>query len=155
MSTAFISFEERVRVPFDAFDLEGFRRWVHSEGYPERGKISFIDGEVVVDMSPEEIQSHASLKLALQSKLFSLVTEHHLGKCYPDGVLLINENANVSNEPDFMFCSLDSLKVKRVREREIVENSGRFVELAGSPDLVVELVSRYYQRKKTKLLRDR
>ncbi|TWU09125.1 hypothetical protein CA54_43650 [Symmachiella macrocystis] len=155
MSTAYISFEEQVRIPSDAFDLPGFRRWVHSDDYPERGKISFIDGEIVVDLSPEEISSHASLKLALQTKLNSMVIEHHLGKCYPDGVLLINESANVSNEPDFMFCSIEALRSRRVQEREIVEDSRRFVELADSPDLVVELVSRTSVRKDTKLLRDR
>ncbi len=155
MSTAYITFEERIRVPFDAFDLEGFRRWVHSDDFPERGKVSFIDGEVVVDISPEEIQSHASLKLALQSKLHAFSTEHQLGKCYPDGVLLINESANVSNEPDFMFCSFDALKTKRVQEREFVEDSGRYVELAGTPDLAVEIISRYSKRKDTELLRDR
>lgn len=155
MSTAYISFEEQVRIPSAAFDLPGFRRWVHSDEYPERGKISFIDGEIVVDMSPEEISSHASLKLALQAKIYSLVVENHLGKCYPDGVLLINEAANVSNEPDFMFCSVDSLKSGRAQAREFVADSGRFVELAGSPDLVVELVSRTSVRKDTKLLRDR
>jgi Uma2 family endonuclease len=155
MSTAYISFEEQVRIPSDAFDLPGFRRWVHSDDYPERGKISFIDGEIVVDLSPEEISSHAQLKLSIHAQLWMFVRKHKLGKCYPDGVLLINEAANFSNEPDFMYCSVDSLKSGRVQTREFVEDSGRFVELAGSPDLVVELVSRTSVRKDTKLLRDR
>lgn len=154
MSVAYVSFEDQVRIPSDAFDLSGFRRWVHSDEYPERGKISFIDGEIVVDMSPEEISSHAMLKSDLHAQLWMFVRTHKLGVCYPDGVLLINEAAMISNEPDIMFCSTDSLKTRRVQPREFELNSGRYVELAGSPDLVVELVSRSSVRKDTRLLRD-
>jgi len=154
MATAYISFEEQVRIPSDAFDLAGFRRWVHSDDYPERGKVSFINGEIVVDMSPEDLSAHAALKSDLHAHLWNFVHARKLGRCYTDGVLLINEEANVSNEPDLIFCSYESLESKRVQPREFVEGSGRLVELAGSPDIVVELVSRSSVRKDTKLLRE-
>ena len=56
MSVTYVSFEEQVRIPAGALDLPGFRRWVHSDEFPERGKVSFINGEIVVDMSPEELR---------------------------------------------------------------------------------------------------
>jgi Uma2 family endonuclease len=155
MSTAYVSFEERVRVPSDAFDLQGFRRWVHSDDFPERGKISFIDGEVVVDMSPEEIDSHSSLKSDLHAQLWVFVRQNGLGRVYPDRTLLINESAGLSAEPDMMFCGNSSLESKSVYKREFVAGSGRYVELVGSPDLVVEIISRYSVRKDTELLREK
>jgi len=36
-------------------DLQKFRAWAHSDEYPETGKIAYIDGEIEVDMSPEEL----------------------------------------------------------------------------------------------------
>lgn len=155
MSPGCISFQEEVRVPTEAFDFAGFRKWVHSDEFPERGKVSFIDGEIVVDMSPEEIDSHASLKSDLHAQLWVFVRQNRLGKIFPDGTLLVNEPAGLSTEPDIMFCRNESLKSKTAYKRKIVEGSGRYVELAGSPDLAVELVSRSSVRKDTKLLRDR
>ena len=35
--------------------LKGFRAWVASRDYPERGRVTFLDGEVLIDMSPEEL----------------------------------------------------------------------------------------------------
>jgi hypothetical protein len=53
-----IVFEERLRVPGDVFDLESFRAWAHSPGFPEVGRVSFIAGEIDVSMSPEELETH-------------------------------------------------------------------------------------------------
>lgn len=154
MSIAYVSFEEQVRVPKEALDLQGYRHWVHSREFPERGSVSFIDGEIVIDMSPEEIDTHASLKSDLHSQLWVYVRRNGIGKVFPDGTLLVNDAVSLSTEPDIMFCRNESLKSKAVQKRELVEGSGRFVELAGSPDLVVEIVSRYSERKDRELLRE-
>ena len=43
-----------IRIPARAATLAGFRAWALSDEFPERGRFSFINGELFVDMSPEE-----------------------------------------------------------------------------------------------------
>ena len=131
-----------VQLPTDIDDLAGFRRWVHSEQYPERGRFSYFKGEVTADMAPEELQTHNKLKGELSASLIWWAKAHALGEVLHDGALLVNETADVSTEPDAMLISWESLKTGRVRYVEAGEGSERYVEVVGSPDLVVEVVSR-------------
>src|SRR5438067_1392537 len=39
-------------LPADAHTLDGFRRWAVPDDYPETGRVSYIAGEIFVDMSP-------------------------------------------------------------------------------------------------------
>lgn len=150
-----VLYEDDVRIPADVFDLDGFRRWAHSPDFPQRGKISFFDGEIHIDMSPEEIETHNKIKAAIIACLERWVARHNLGDLLVDGALLVNELANLSTEPDLLFCSFDALQFGRVTYREAVDGSLRFVEVAGTPDAVVEIVSRYSERKDTQELRRR
>jgi hypothetical protein len=47
-----------ILVPPFAHTLAGFRAWAKSDDFPERGHISFIDQEIIIDMSPEELETH-------------------------------------------------------------------------------------------------
>lgn len=152
-SATIILDESEVQIPATAFTLEGFRAWAHSDEFPERGKISYVQGEVSVDMSPEEIQSHNFAKADLFGWLWRFVTDHDLGRIFGDRALLVNEEADLATEPDIMLCLFDSLGAGRVELREYQAGSGRQVEVHGSPDLVVEVVSRSSVKKDTKLLR--
>jgi hypothetical protein len=49
-------------IPESALKLQGFREWSWSDDFPERGRISFLDGELVVDMSKERLDSHVLVK---------------------------------------------------------------------------------------------
>ncbi len=60
MATAVV-FEDQLRIPPIA-SLEDFRRWVRSEHFPERGRIDYVTGEIEVDMSPENLFFHGTLK---------------------------------------------------------------------------------------------
>lgn len=53
----------------------------------------------------------------------------------------MNEKADVSNEPDIIFVSWESLNSGRVEYRERKEGSHRLIEVVGSPDMVAEVVS--------------
>jgi Uma2 family endonuclease len=141
-----------ISIPADAHTLAGFRRWAMSDEFPERGRISFLNGEIDFDMSPEEIRSHIDPKTQLSIVLGSLINRENLGKPFIDGTLLVNKAANVSNEPDFMFCSWETLKSGKVVQAETFPGSGRVMELAGSPDLVVEIVSDSSLRKDRQIL---
>ncbi len=62
MSTGIINFVDHARVPSDVFSLDGFRAWAHSTAYPDTGSISYVKGNIEIDMSPEELFSHNSVK---------------------------------------------------------------------------------------------
>jgi len=135
-------------IPRDAHTTKGFLRWAMTDDFPEKGKIELIDGEIFIDMNAEMIDTHALLKLAVHSTLAPLVDRLDLGFFFPDGTLITNDAANLSNNPDGSFASNESLDRGRV---EIVpDKSGHYVHsLRGSPDWVLEIVSRSSVQKDT------
>jgi Uma2 family endonuclease len=152
MGVGVIVIEEQVRVPADVCELENFRRWAHSMDFPEHGRFSFLAGEVDVDMSPEEIESHNKVKTDVAAGLWNWIRQQGLGDLLSDRAFLVNERAQLATEPDLMFCSSESIRDGRVRYAERVEGSHRFMEVVGAPDLVVEVVSKNSVRKDTKTL---
>jgi Uma2 family endonuclease len=74
-----------------------------------------------------------------------------LGLFLPDGLLLSNIAADISGKPDATFVSTASIQAKRV---ELVEGwDGGFVEMEGTPDMVLEVVSASSVHKDTVFLR--
>src|SRR5438128_667531 len=76
------------RVPSDGFavlmpagvgNLKGFRGWAKSNAFPDHGKISFLHGEILVDMSPERLESHGLVKGEITRVLFNLVRKTKSG----------------------------------------------------------------------------
>lgn len=154
MSRAAILYEEAVHIPAYVVDLASFRRWAHSDEFPEHGKITFVEGEIIIDVSPEEIECHNKVRRDIQGVLGKLLESNDIGELLPDGTMFVNEEADVSNEPDLLFYSWNSLRSGRVSYREWVEGSGRLVEVVGSPDMVMEVVSRSSVLKDTRILRE-
>ena len=149
-----VTFDGRVRVPTLAMlSLQDFREWVHSEDLPERLRASFIAGNVEVEMSPENTEFHAKVKVEVIAILRTLVRERSLGQIYADRTLLVCPEADLASEPDVLFCSWETRVTGGVRLGEWTPGSGNYVELIGAPDLVVEIVSTSSVRKDTKLLR--
>jgi len=154
MASANIVLDETdLRIPASALTLDGFRDWAVSDEFPERGRISFVQGEVCVDLSPEEIKSHNFTKADLFGWLWAFVQNEDLGRFFADRALLVNEAADLAIEPDIMFCLWNSLESGRVELREVQVGSGRWMEVVGSPDLVVEIISRSSVTKDTRKLR--
>jgi Uma2 family endonuclease len=133
--------DDAVRIPRSAHTLRGFRQWMASKSFPQYGRISFLGGEIDVDMSPEDIITHNDPKAAITVALAILIEAEDLGRFYVDGACFINVRADVSNEPDFMFCRWDTLLSKRVRFRSVSRKHRKYAEVIGSPDLVVEILS--------------
>jgi hypothetical protein len=98
-----------LRIPRKAHTLAGFRDWVHSDEFPEKLKVMFLEGEVFLDMSEEDIRSHAAVKTAVCVALEILNQEIDFGNIYIDGVLVTNDAANVSNNPDAVAVSWQSV----------------------------------------------
>lgn len=142
---------DTILVPDWVIDLESFRRWCDDDAFPEIGQVSFLDGEVWIDMSKEQLFSHNQVKTEFTRVLAGLVRAGRLGRYFSDGAFLSNVEADVSNQPDGMFVSTEALSEGRVR---IVEGrTDGYVELEGSPDMVLEVVSRSSVEKDTEVLR--
>src|SRR4051812_29184811 len=84
-------------VPPSVFEIEGFRAWATADDFPERLRVTFLNGEIILDMSNEEINSHVAVKTAIGGVLYPLVKAEKLGKFYGDGVLFSHPEAGVSN----------------------------------------------------------
>jgi Uma2 family endonuclease len=149
-----VLFEREVIVPASAQTLEGFRAWALSEDFPERGRYSFLDGEVFIDLSPEELETHNKVKGEIGRVLLTLNKNTKLGSFYSDGALLTNEKANLSTEPDALFVTWEGLKAGRVRRVERKGEDRQYTELVGTPDWVLEVISDSSVRKDTKRLRE-
>jgi Uma2 family endonuclease len=147
----FIHESDQVTVPEGVVDLESFRRWAEGDDFPDNGRIWFLKGEVWVDMSREQVFTHLMVKNQFYMVLGSLVESGELGLYVPDGLFLCNVHADMAANPDATFASTDSLRSNRVR---LIEGKkGGFVELEGSPDMVLEVISPTSGRKDRVLMR--
>jgi Putative restriction endonuclease len=138
-------------VPPGIVDIHTFRKWVHSVSFPEHGRVWWLDGGVWVDMTTEDIFSHVAVKTEITIVVGGLVRTMDLGMYLTDGVLLSNFAADISGIPDSLFLSHDILGSDRVRFLE--GRRGGFTELQGSPDMVLEIVSRSSVKKDTTILK--
>jgi Uma2 family endonuclease len=143
-----------LRVPTSAFTLAGFREWATADDFPERVRVTFFDGEILLDMSNEELETHVAVNTEITRALTNLNRELQLGKFYADGVLVSNEPGNVSNNPDALFVLRESLQTGRVRLVPRKGKEGQYVEVEGTPDWVLEVVSESSVHKDTARLRE-
>ena len=136
-----VIFEERVEIPYFR-SLAEFRAWALSDDFPERGRIDYIGGRIEVDMSPENVFFHGSVKTEVVWVLGNIVHSDGSGYLFSDQMRVSCPAADLSSEPDVVYLSDDALDSGRVR---LVPSAGgepdSFVELEGAPDLVVEIVS--------------
>jgi hypothetical protein len=54
-----VLYDDEVRIPDGINTLAAFRRWAHSDDFPQSGRICFLDGRVWVDMSKEPPRARA------------------------------------------------------------------------------------------------
>jgi Uma2 family endonuclease len=141
-----------LEIPAWVTDLESFRRWTDEPDFPEKGNIWWLRGEVWADMSKEQLFSHLEVKSEFIAVLRRLVRDLDLGLMWTDGLLLTNEVAGLSGKPDATFISHQSLADERIR---LIEGrTDGFTEAQGSPDMVLEIVSKSSVEKDNKLLRE-
>ena len=134
--------EGGLRIPAGVHKLEAFRRWSHSRQFPRQGRIDYLQGDIEVDMSPEDLDTHGTVKVAIASRLHALVAEQGRGYVYVDRARVVSPAAGLSVEPDVVVVLWESLDAGRIRKvPSTPPRPGRYVELEGAPDLVVEVVS--------------
>src|SRR5260370_597108 len=139
-----------LRIPHDIHTLAGFRKWALSDDGPEKLPVMFLGGEVYIDVSKEEIRTHAAVKSEVSRVLWALNREVDFGDLYINGVLVTNVKADVSNNPDMLAVFWESLEKNLVH---YVTKRNRDVEIVGSPDWALEIVSRSSVTKDKRKLR--
>jgi Uma2 family endonuclease len=143
---------QAIHIPAWVEDHASFRRWAHSDEFPERtGRVCYLAGEVWVDMSKEQIFTHNQVKAEIVRVLGNHAKAERLGRFFPDGVLLSNVEAGLTSQPDGAFVARGTLESGRVRPVEGAKEG--YVELEGAPDLVLEVVSDSSVEKDTVTLR--
>jgi Uma2 family endonuclease len=139
---ATILLEEGLEIPDGIRTLADFRRWTHSDDFPERGRIDYVNGRIEVDMAPEDLYCHGTVKMEIGSVLHQLVKQQNAGNAFSDRTRIASLPGNLSAEPDLVFIShqsIDSGRVKLVPKTS--RKKGRYIEVLGPPELIVEIVS--------------
>jgi Uma2 family endonuclease len=141
-----------LHIPRDAYTLAGFRRWVLSDEFPEKQPVMFRNGEIYLYMSKEDVFTHAAVKTPVAIVLGSLFQELDLGDFYINGVLVTNVEADLSGNPDMVGLLWESLESGKVRY--ISNKKDRTVEIEGSADWLLEIVSNSSVKKDKLQLRE-
>lgn len=142
------------RIPVSALTLSGFREWATSDDFPQHIRAAFIDGEIFIEMSNEDLDTHVAVKTEIIRVLSNLIRDLKLGKFYGDGALVSNEDASVANNPDASFFTVESFQSGRVRLVPKTGEEKRYKEIEGTPDWVLEVVSDSSVQKDTAQLRE-
>jgi len=129
-----------IQLPPEPHTLAGFRSWVLADDVPEKLRVSYLRGRITVDLSKEEIQTHAEVKAKIAVVMGQMIQTIDFGKYYINGVLVTNVEADVSNNPDMVGIGWESLASGKVRF--VASSKDREIEIEGSPDWVLEIVSR-------------
>lgn len=142
----------QVLIPDWVEDLDSFRRWRLAEESRESGEFAFLDSYLWVDVVREEFLTHNQVKAAFDFAIMSVVNPASLGRYVPDRMMLTNIEANLNTEPDGLFFTWETHRCGRLR---FVEREGQgIMELEGTPDQVLEVISKTSVRKDTILLRE-
>ena len=134
MKTIVIS--EQATIPVWVHDLASFRRWAHSDDFPEQGRCAYLNGNLWVDMTMERwIQNQ--IKKEFDRVLANLEKAEDLGYYLVDRMLLTNVEVDLSTEPDGMFISNERWESGLA----VVNKLDDTIEVTGSPDMTLEVVS--------------
>jgi Uma2 family endonuclease len=135
----FAAGQERVNVPAWVVDYESFRRWMHTNEFPDEGLVAVINGKLWVDLSMEEFFDHGQVKVEVGRVLGNLMKETRYGRFAPDNTRYSHPATVLTTEPDGMIVSSEGLRTGRV---ELVSGGrGKDTEVVGTPDIVIEIVS--------------
>jgi Uma2 family endonuclease len=143
-----------LRIPASATTLGGFRAWATSDAFPNRGRISFLGQEILIDLSPAELETHNKVKGAVWAGIGNLNEELDLGEFFGDRTLVTNTAVGLATEPDGVFGRYETSEVGRIHLVPRRDEEGQFIVMQGSPDWVLEIVSRHSIRADTVQLRN-
>jgi Uma2 family endonuclease len=131
--------DKKIMIPGWVNTLDEYRRWAESDDYPANSWISYLNGVIFVDPSMEEFLSHNRVKYAFNTMFGMLLLDEAPGCFVPDRMLLVNEAANLSTEPDGLFYLWATMQTGRLRL--VPGKKAGYMQLEGTPDVVLEIVS--------------
>jgi Uma2 family endonuclease len=99
------------------------------------------------------METHNKVKVEVSAVLALLTKKLKLGEFHGDRTLLTNAAANVSTEPDALLVTWDTSRAGRIRLVPRSEPESDFIEIEGTPDWVLEIVSDSSVAKDTRRLR--
>jgi Uma2 family endonuclease len=147
MAVLFSVEHEVISVPPEVIDLDSFREWFQSDSFPTEAKVIYFDGNVMVEQVMERIL-HSEIKSQLHIAIGHWANQHGLGKTHCDRMRLTHRAANLSVEPDILFYSHASKASGLVQ----LTDGDATIEIVGSPDLIVEVVSNSSGKKDEQIL---
>lgn len=131
-----------IEIPYGISDVGSFRRWARSDSFPERGRIDWVAGKMEVDLAREDVNAHGSPKAAIASVLLRLVHDPGRGLVFIGRMRLSSTSADLSAEPDVLVLLTRTVERGRVKlVPKASGEAGRYVEIEGAADIVVECVS--------------
>ena len=140
-------------IPEWVIDLESYRRWARSTDFPTTGTYSFLDGVIWVDLHKEEFFTHNQVKGNLISTLGRLIQNCQIGYLFTSRAIRSQPGANMSTMSDLFFVSYETVISDRARFVE--EKNYGPVEVEGSPNMVLEIVSDSSVKKDTQVLKEK
>lgn len=140
--SAGILIDNQIDIPPGIDTLDAFRRWTHSENFPEEGRINWIRGKLEIEMAADNIFWHSSPKSEISGSLYAPVKERDLGIIFVDRTRVVLPNVDLGCEPDLLFVSHESISTGRVRFIPTADKKpDSYLEVEGPPDMVLEVVS--------------
>lgn len=147
-----VLFDGAETFPLGFADLESFCAWAASPEFPRRGRYSFINGQVWMDLEMEQLFIHNLLKLQIAAVLHWLAIDAKLGYVFTDGAFLKNALVGLATEPDALFVSYKSIRNGLARLTEPNRDGPMVVE--GIPEMTLEVISESSVRKDTVELKE-
>jgi Uma2 family endonuclease len=134
-----VNSNDQVDLPLQVADYDSFQDWLHSDVFPDKGKICFIRNSVWVDLSMEEFFTHGLVITEIGRVLATLLKETKFGNWGKEGTRYSHPESKLSTEPDGMVISFEAVSDGTVRFRS--GPKGDKTEVIGSPEIVIEVVS--------------
>ena len=145
--------EEDVLIPDWVVDHDSYRHWAKSDEFPTRGRFSFIDGMIWVDRTMEEFFSHNLVKTEYTVVVGQVVRSSPRGYFGSDGNLWTHPAVGISTEPDGLYFSYETLTSGRIR---LIKGAQKgYIELEGTPDMILEIVSNSSVKKDTQIEKEK
>lgn len=130
-----------IRMPASGMTLDTFHDWLETDPVPEWVRVCYIEGEVYLDMSLEDLDTHATLKRAVCVDLEILNRRLKIGTLFLDGARISHEGAVLSTRPDAVLVRRATFRSGKVRLVPKKKDATRYTRLEGTPDWVLEIIS--------------
>ncbi|HQR09244.1 MAG TPA: Uma2 family endonuclease [Gemmatales bacterium] len=136
--------------PSSVTDLPSFQSWFRSKDFPTIGKVIYYDGNVWIDPSSQQVL-HCHVNSSLAAAIGGWTKHQPIGMTLCDGLRFTNQDADLSTEPDVLFFTEAGLISGKVK----LMDGDASLEIEGSPEIIVEVISPTSAKKDEKTLREK